>query len=199
MQLPQSLPEPPDLEPHESDWDDESAYESVDHRRDEIQAVLEDGAWERALNEWAEHTDWDETDFEIATDLGLFEAFDFSWDPDDERIEYHTPEVPDDWRDRDLHPALDSWTLVSKIDEGLADLGRVVAEVLQTEYVDWESPFPDPDTVGEGPEDESGANGEPRPESERVTDPFARERDHGDEGIDEDEFGSHSGNGSGSF
>ncbi|HKL30444.1 MAG TPA: hypothetical protein VJ898_14395 [Natrialbaceae archaeon] len=200
MQLPASLPDPPDLEPHDPDWDDESAYESVDHRRDEIQAVLEDGAWERALHEWAEHTDWDETDFEIARDLGLFEALDFSWDPDAERIEYYTPEVPDDWQDRDLHPGLDSWAVVSKIDAGLSDLGRVVSEVLQAEYVDWESPFPEPDTtVTDEPEEGSGANGEPEPESELVHDPYARERGNGDEIIDEDEFESASDGGSWTF
>ncbi|MFW6376557.1 MAG: hypothetical protein ACOC0F_01145 [archaeon] len=197
MQLPASVPEPPDLEPHDPDWNDESAYESVDHRRDEIQAVLEDGVWERALHEWAEHADWDETDFGIARDLDLFEAFDFSWDPDSERIEYHTPEVPDDWQERDLHPALDSWTVVSKIDVGLADLGRAVSELIQAEYVDWESPFPDPDTtVTEGSEEESDAAGEPEPESDLITDPYVRERGNGDEIIEEDEFDSTSENGS---
>jgi len=196
MQLPAFLPEPPEVEPYESDWDEASDLGTDhDHRREEIETVLEDGAWERALHEWADHTDWDETDFEIARDLGLFEAFDFSWDPDGERIEYRTPEVPDDWQERDLHPALDSWTVVSKIDGGMADLGRVVSEILRAEYVDWESPFPDPDTAPEEPADENAADGDPEPDSELITDPYARERRKGDEIVDEEEFDAASENG----
>lgn len=189
MELPASLPDPPELEPYDRDWEDESPYESgADHRRDEIETVLGDGAWERALNEWADHTDWDETDFEIARDLGAFEDFDFFWDPERERIDYHAPEVPDDWQDRDLHPALDSWALVSKIDEGLTNLGRVVSEVLQAEYVDWESPFSRSDESVEDVGDEPDRNDEFESDSDLIRDPYDRERGNGDEILDDDKF-----------
>ena len=197
MQLPASLPEPPDLEPYDREWDDEDAHEPfVDRRREEIEDVLADGAWERALHEWAEHADWDEADFETVLDLGLFEEFDFYWDPDCECIEYHGPEIPDDWQEREAYSALDSHTSVSKIEMGLADLGRVVSEILQSEYLDWESPFPDPDAPIEDVDDGAGLGGEPEPESELIHDPYARESENGEDVIDENEFESPSDHGS---
>jgi hypothetical protein len=131
---------------------DVTEYEDVDvsseeYRREELEEYLEAGAWERAFGEWSEHTDVDEVDFAIAESLGLFEEFDFFWDGFAERVGYHAPGIPEDWQERDLHPELDSWGTVSNINAGLTELGQVVCDVLQDQYIDWESEFEAPDDL----------------------------------------------------
>jgi hypothetical protein len=118
-------------------------YDDVDvqgdeYRRAELNEALEAGAWEDAFEQWAATTELDESTWEIVTDLDLIAEFDFFWDSFAGRVGYHAPGLPEDWRERELHPELDSWGTVSGINAGLTELGQVVCEVIAEEYVDWE-------------------------------------------------------------
>jgi hypothetical protein len=133
MALDVEAPEPPDLTnrgmPREYESLDEISG-SEDFHREELEAFLRDDAWREGFEEWAEYTDLDAEHVHAAEDLGLFRAFDFYWDPVDDRLRFDSPRVPDDWRDR---PATESFTssVVSMLNADLQDLGRTVQEVLE--------------------------------------------------------------------
>ena len=126
-------PEPPDLSnrgmPREFEWQEETLG-SEDFYREDIEDLLQEGAWKEGFNEWAEYTNLDEEHVRIVSDLGLFQAFDFYWDPTEDRLRFDPPSIPDDWRERDATASLDSGT-VSMIDGELGDLGQAVQEVLE--------------------------------------------------------------------
>lgn len=148
MSLDVETPRPPELD----ETIDASEYDDVDvdtaeYRRDELEDYLHDGAWEKAFDEWSEQTDLDEEAFDVVTDLGLFRQFDFFWDDFAQRVGYHAPGLPEDWRERELHPDLNSWDTVSGINAGMAELGGVVSETLKADYVDWESDADLPDDL----------------------------------------------------
>jgi len=133
MGLDVAVPEPPDLSnrgmPRGFEWQEESRG-SEDFHREELEALLQEGAWQEGFNEWAEYTDLDEAQVRVVGDLGLFQAFDFYWDPTDDRLRFDAPSVPDDWRTRPATESFDSST-VSTIDTELQDLGRAVQEALE--------------------------------------------------------------------
>jgi len=143
MSLTVEPPDPPELEDSidASDYDDVEV-DTSEYRREELEAYLREGAWDQAFNEWADHTDLTDEEFAIVTDLGLVSQFDFFWDDFAQRVGYHAPGLPEDWRERDLHPDLDSWDTVSGINAGMAELGRTVSDTLKADYIDWET---DPD------------------------------------------------------
>jgi hypothetical protein len=148
MSLDVPTPDPPELQPAL----DPEEYDDVDvqgdeYRREELQEYLEEGAWERAFGEWAEHSDLGEREWAIVTDLELVRQFDFFWDDFADRVGYHAPGLPEDWKEREIHPDLDSWGTVSGINAGLTELGQVVSEVLKQEYIEWESAFDAPDDL----------------------------------------------------
>ncbi|MFB6192514.1 MAG: hypothetical protein ABEI11_04240 [Haloarculaceae archaeon] len=150
MGLDVATPEPPRLETGfdaEAYEDAEVAADVDDYRREEFQAFLDEGAWERAFAEWSEHAEMDAEDWEIARELGLVSEFDFFWDDFADRVGYHAPGIPEDWKERDLHPELDSWNTVSAVNAGLTELGQIVCEVLKEEYIDWEADFEAPDDL----------------------------------------------------
>ncbi|MHB9286547.1 hypothetical protein ACKVMT_05850 [Halobacteriales archaeon Cl-PHB] len=148
MSLDADAPDPPELEPaFDADQYDDVDVQGDDYRREDLQTFLDEGAWERAFDEWAEHAELDAEAYAIAADLGLFGRFDFFWDDFADRVGYHAPGLPEDWRQRDLHPELDSWGTVSAINAGLTELGQVVCDVLESEYIDWESEFDGPDDL----------------------------------------------------
>jgi hypothetical protein len=148
MSLDVDAPDPPELEPHlEADDYDDVDVQGDEYRREELQAFLDEGAWERAFNEWAEHTDVDEETFDVVLDLELVQRFDFFWDDFADRVGYHAPGIPEDWREREVHPGLDSWEQVSAINAGMAELGQTVCDVLKSEYIDWEADYEPPDDV----------------------------------------------------
>ncbi|MBX0294640.1 hypothetical protein [Haloarcula nitratireducens] len=126
-------PEPPDLSnrgtPRDFEWQEETLG-SEDFYREDIEDLLQEGAWKEGFDEWAEYTNLDEEHVRIVSDLGLFRAFDFYWDPTEDRLRFDTPVIPDDWRERNATESLDSST-VSMIDGELADLGQAVREVLE--------------------------------------------------------------------
>jgi len=150
MSLTVDAPAPPDLravDPNE--YEDTDVADDTDYRREEIASFLRDGAWEQAFDEWAEHTEMDADEFRIVMDLRLIERFDFFWDSYAERVGYHAPGLPEDWKEREIHPDIGSWGTVSAINAGLTELGQVVCDVLKDEYIDWETEYEAPDDLPE--------------------------------------------------
>ena len=133
MALDSEVPEPPDLSnrgmPREFEWQEETLG-SEDFSREDIEDLLQEGAWKEGFNEWIEYTNLDQEHVRIVSDLGLFQAFDFYWDPTEDRLRFDAPVISDDWREREATESLDSGT-VSLIDGELDDLGRAVQEVLE--------------------------------------------------------------------
>lgn len=148
MSLDVEVPDPPELrEVDPSEYEDAEVVGDTDYRRDELEEFLREGAWDQAWDEWAAHTDVDEEEFSIVQDLRMIQQFDFFWDGFAERVGYHAPGIPEDWKERDLHPEMNSWSTVSSINAGLTELGQVVCDVLKDEYIDWESDYEAPDDL----------------------------------------------------
>jgi len=133
MALEVEVPDPPDLSnrgmPREFEWQEETLG-SEDFYREDVEDLLQEGAWTEGFNEWTEYTNLDEEHVRLVSDLGLFQAFDFYWDPTDDRLRFDAPTIPDGWRERPATESLDS-SRVSMIDNELDDLGRAVQEVLE--------------------------------------------------------------------
>jgi hypothetical protein len=115
--------------PREFEWQEETLG-AEDFYREDLEDLLQEGAWTEGFNEWTEYTNLDEAHVRVVIDLGLFQAFDFYWDPTEDRLRFDAPVISDDWRERDATESLDSST-VSMIDGELEDLGRTVQEVLE--------------------------------------------------------------------
>jgi hypothetical protein len=148
MTLAVDPPEPPTLRAVDpSEYEDADVVADDDYRRDDLERFLHDGAWEEAFEEWAEDATVDADDWQIVLELDLVSRFDFFWDDFADRVGYHAPGIPEDWKERDLHPDLDSWGTVSAINAGLTELGQIVCDVLKAEYIDWESSFEAPDDL----------------------------------------------------
>ncbi|WP_435332768.1 hypothetical protein [Haloarchaeobius sp. TZWWS8] len=150
MGLNVAVPQPPELasvDPNQ--YDDATVAADADYRREELEAFLHDGAWERSFNEWAEHTDLTEDEFRIAKEMDLFARYDFFWDDFADRVGYHAPGIPEDWKERTYHPDLSSWGTVSAINASLTELGQVVCDVLKDEYIDWEADYEPPEDLPE--------------------------------------------------
>lgn len=148
MTLDVETPDPPELqEMNPNEYEDAEVVGDTDYRRDEIEDFLHDGAWDHAFEEWTEHAELDESEFAIVLDLDLLRQFDFFWDSHADRVGYHAPGLPEDWKERDLHPDIDSWGTVSGINAGLTELGQIVCDVLKNEYIDWETDYEAPDDL----------------------------------------------------
>jgi hypothetical protein len=148
MTLEVDVPAPPELnavDPNE--YEDATVAADADYRRDELEAFLQEGAWEEAFAAWAADTDVSEDEWAVVEELDLVSQFDFFWDDFADRVGYHAPGIPEDWRERKLHPNLDSWGMVSSINAGLTELGQLVCEVLKDEYIDWEADYEAPDDL----------------------------------------------------
>ena len=140
-------PDPPKLPRHDADEYDDVEVQGTDYRREDLEAFLENGAWVEAFEAWAETTDLDADEFAIAEDLGMFDAFDFFWDDFADRVGYHAPGIPEDWKERNLHPELTSWNTVSEINAAMAEFGDTVSRTLKTEYIDWEAEYEAPEDL----------------------------------------------------
>jgi hypothetical protein len=137
MALDIDVPEPPDLSnrgtPSDFDWEAETIGDE-DFYREDLEDLLQEGAWETGFDEWAGHADLDAEQARIVDELGLFQKFDFYRDPTDDRIGYEAPTMPEDWQEHEAAESLDS-SAVSLIDNALDDLGRTVQEALE-DYVE---------------------------------------------------------------
>lgn len=150
MSLDVETPDPPELrETDPNQYEDAEVVGTTDYRRDELSAFLRDGAWDEAFDQWAAHTDVTVEEWEIVRDLDLLTHFDFFWDDFADRVGYHAPGLPEDWKERNVHPDLTSWGEVSSINAGLTELGQIVSEVLKEDYVDWEAEYEAPDDLPE--------------------------------------------------
>jgi hypothetical protein len=148
MTLDVERPDPPELEAFDpNEYEDAEVVGETDYRRDELETFLADGAWERAFQQWAADVDLDEAAFEIMRDLEMFSRFDFFWDSHADRVGYHAPGIPEDWKEREYHPDIDSWHTVSSINASLTELGQLVCDVLKDEYIDWETEYEAPDDL----------------------------------------------------
>ena len=148
MTLDVQRPDAPELEAFDpNEYEDAEVVGETDYRREEIETYLVDGAWERAFGRWADDAEFDETVFEIMRDLELFQQFDFFWDSHADRVGYHAPGIPEDWKERGYHPDIDSWHTVSSINASLTELGQLVCEILKSEYIDWETEYEAPDDL----------------------------------------------------
>ncbi|MFB6173415.1 MAG: hypothetical protein ABEI39_02115 [Halobacteriales archaeon] len=150
MALDVEAPAPPELrETDPNEYEDAEVVGETDYRRDDLEAFLAEGAWEDAWERWRADTDLTEREWVIVEELGLLEGFDFFWDSFADRVGYHAPGLPEDWRERELHPDLDSWESVSSINASLTELGQTVCDVLKNEYIDWEAEYDAPDDLPE--------------------------------------------------
>ncbi|MBX0294007.1 hypothetical protein [Haloarcula nitratireducens] len=140
MTLDVATPDRPELESAMSAEDYEDVtVEGDEYRREELAEALDDGAWAQAFESWAAETNLDEADWDVVTDLDLVEEFDFFWDSFAGRVGYHAPGLPENWRERNIHPDIESWETVSSINASLTELGQVVCDVLADDYLDWEA------------------------------------------------------------
>ncbi|MFD1633854.1 hypothetical protein ACOZ4L_13545 [Haloplanus ruber] len=148
MSLDVPVPEPPELEEIDpNEYEDADVVGDTEYKREEIEALLREGAWEAAFEAWADTTDIDEREFGIVTDLKMLRQFDFFWDAFAERVGYHAPGIPEDWKEREYHPELDSWGTVSGINAAMTELGQMACDVLLDEYIDWETEYEAPDDL----------------------------------------------------
>jgi hypothetical protein len=150
MALDVNPPDPPRLEETDpNQYEDAEVVGDTDYRREEIETLLAEGAWEQAFDRWAANTGVDERTFGIMLDLELFDRYDFFWDAFADRVGYHAPGLPEDWKERDVHPGLESWETVSGINAALAELGDTVSRTLKADYIDWETEYEAPDDLPE--------------------------------------------------
>lgn len=148
MPLDVDLPEPPELEEIDpNQYEDAEVVGDTDYKRNEIETLLREGAWEQAFEAWAADTDLDEEEFAIMADLEMTRRFDFFWDSFADRVGYHAPGIPEDWKERNLHPELKSWETVSGINAALAELGESVSRTLKEDYIEWETEYEAPDDL----------------------------------------------------
>ena len=150
MALDVDPPDPPRLEETDpNQYEDAEVIGDTDYRREEIETLLADGAWEQAFERWATDAGVDERTFGIMLDLELFDRYDFFWDAFADRVGYHAPGLPEDWKERNVHPGLESWETVSGINAALAELGDTVSRTLKADYIDWETEYEAPDDLPE--------------------------------------------------
>jgi len=140
-------PRHPELEAIDPNEYDDAEVMGENYRRDDIEALLADGAWEEAFREWSQGASLDAEDWAIVEDLDMTDQFDFFWDDFADRVGYHAPGIPEDWKEREYHPAIQSWEQVSGINAALTELGQTVCEVLKQEYIDWEADYEEPDDL----------------------------------------------------
>ncbi|MFC7073997.1 hypothetical protein ACFQJ7_02425 [Halovenus rubra] len=148
MGLHVETPDPPELEEVDpNEYEDAEIVGETDYRRNELEEFLREGAWEEAFAQWSKDADLSEKGFQIIMDLEMIQQFDFFWDSFAERVGYHAPGIPEDWKEREYHPDIDSWGTVSGINAGITELGQVVCDVLKDEYIDWEGDYDAPDDL----------------------------------------------------
>jgi hypothetical protein len=140
-------PEPPTLNTVDPNEYDDAEVGGDEYHREDLERFLQEGAWTEAFEQWAATSDLSEAEWAIVEELDLVSHFDFFWDSFADRVGYHAPGLPEDWKERDIHVDLDSWGQVSGINAGLTELGQVVCDVLKDDYVDWESEYEAPDDL----------------------------------------------------
>ena len=149
MSLDVETPEPPSLETLDPNEYEDAEVMGDDYRREELETLLAAGAWAEAFERWAAGSTLGESEWTVVRELDLLSRFDFFWDDFADRVGYHAPGIPEDWKERNYHDDLESWGQVSGINAGLTELGQRVCEVLKSEYIDWEADYEEPDDLPE--------------------------------------------------
>lgn len=136
MALDVEPPEPPDL----SNRGVPGAFEAVeavggaaDLHRQEVEAVLRDGAWREGFEEWAAYTDLTEPEYRAALELGLIDGIDFYWNPAEGRLAFELPPVPENWRER-VSGELPAGP--GTVEAAVRELGRTVLDLVNEAYLD---------------------------------------------------------------
>lgn len=157
MALDVEVPDPPPLSGPQS----RGAYDAIDmtdqdpeddYRREEIETILADGAWQDAFEEWATLTYLSERDFEVVLERGLLDQFDFYWDPATDEVGYRVPPV-----EAGAAGAFEDDP--DEIEAELDSLARVVSETLENDYL-----LRDDDEFGFFAEEYTGEDDEDREE-----------------------------------
>jgi hypothetical protein len=149
MTLSVETPPVPELEDavDPNEYEDADVVGDTDYRRADLEELLRDGAWADAFEQWSTETAVTADEWAIVLDLEMLSHFDFFWDDFADRVGYHAPGLPEDWKERELHPEITSWKTVSSINAGLTELGQTVCEVLKDDYITWESEYEAPDDL----------------------------------------------------
>ncbi|MFB6084792.1 MAG: hypothetical protein ABEJ94_11175 [Halorientalis sp.] len=134
MTLDVERPDPPRLSGPGDPGDYEAVEEPAEWTGDEeareaLSDMLSAGAWEDAFEEWRRRTSISVEQFRAARDLGVFERLDFHYNPTAEDVGYRAPAVP-----ADADAGLDRED-ARETEEELDDLGRIVSEVLENDYI----------------------------------------------------------------
>lgn len=112
------------------DFETVETESEADFRREEVEEVLREGAWDEGFREWAEYTDLSEEEYRTAHERGLLEELDFYWDPGSESLRCDVPDVLADESSRD--------DFASRVRTELTDLGETVTGRMADGYVDWD-------------------------------------------------------------
>jgi hypothetical protein len=134
MTLNVEVPDPPSLHGPQPRGDYEAIGNPVadpddDHRREELEGILADGAWADAFEEWASDTGVTPETFDVVLEHDLIQGLDFYWDESSDEVGYQSPDVPEEARETL------GGELASDLESALDDLGRVVSETLENDYL----------------------------------------------------------------
>ncbi|WP_114579484.1 hypothetical protein [Saliphagus sp. LR7] len=138
MTLDVDIPEPPALDGPQNPDDYDAVVES-DERvgdnipREALALFLQEGAWDAGFDEWRDHTYMTEDEFRLVHEHGLIDEFDFYWNPAAEDVGYRAPSFSDGVSTLDGEPLGKGER--QGIEEELDELGRIVSEVLETDYI----------------------------------------------------------------
>jgi hypothetical protein len=138
MSLDVDRPEPPRLsgpgDPGDYDAVEEpEEWTGNEQPREALSEMLSAGAWEDAFEEWRRGTSLSVEQFRAARELGTFERLDFHYNPTAEDVGYRAPSLPED-AETLADAGLDRDD-AREIEGQLDDLGRIVSEVLENDYI----------------------------------------------------------------
>ncbi|AQL43518.1 hypothetical protein BV210_12795 [Halorientalis sp. IM1011] len=138
MTLDVEVPDPPRLsgpgDPGDYDAVDEpEEWTGDEEAREALSDMLSAGAWEDAFEEWRRGTSLSVEQFRAARELGTFQHLDFHYNPTAEDVGYRAPSLPEG-PDALAEAGLDRDD-AREIEGELDDLGRIVSEVLENDYI----------------------------------------------------------------
>jgi hypothetical protein len=138
MSLDVEVPDPPRLSGPGDPGDYESVEEAEEWTGDDaprraLSEMLSAGAWEDGFEEWRRGTSLSVAQFEATRELGAFQRLDFHYNPTAEDVGYRAPSLPEG-PDTLAEAGLDRDD-AREIEGELDDLGRIVSEVLENDYI----------------------------------------------------------------
>jgi hypothetical protein len=131
-------PDPPTLtetEPPAESGTSADGDASEEYRRDELETLLEDGAWAEGFETWTAETSLTASEVALLRRHDVFDQLDFYWNPADEGVAYRVPQFSDDLREA-LATDRDAQELASELES----LGGVVSSRLAADYPSRDEP-----------------------------------------------------------